>query len=113
MAHFLARNKLLILLALVVLGAGLWYAFLGASDTGSLLVNEDLTTSTNASDKELVQTLLQLRAIELNGTIFTAPSFMALQDFGSQIVPEPVGRPNPFAPLGASAAASSTAAGGQ
>jgi hypothetical protein len=72
---------------------------------GSLIETQDLTQATPA-DADIVNTLLELRAVSLSGTIFSDPAFLRLKDFGSQIIPEPVGRPNPFAPLTGSAAAS-------
>jgi hypothetical protein len=80
-------------------------------DDAALLVTEDLTQATE-SDRDIVNVLLQLRAVTLSGTIFTDPTFMTLQDFGSEIVPEPVGRPNPFAPLGLNTQASTSTAAG-
>jgi hypothetical protein len=103
------QNKMVILVLGSVLAAGAaWYLFLRDTTTTPLLVTEDLTTTTGA-DKDVVETLLQLRAITLSGTIFTDPAFVSLQDRGTQIVPEPAGRSNPFLPLAGSAPATSTA----
>jgi len=63
----------------------------------SLLTTESMETG--SVDSTLVDTLLTLRAVSLSGTIFSEPAFAALQDFGTQIVAEPVGRENPFAPI--------------
>lgn len=60
------------------------------------------------ADQELVATLLTLRAVTLSGKIFEDPAFRNLRDFGTTIVAEPVGRPNPFAPLGSTPSATST-----
>jgi hypothetical protein len=93
------QNKFVILvLGSVVAAAAGWYLFLRDTTPQALLTTEDLTTSSGA-DKDVVETLLQLRAITLSGTIFTDPAFIALKDNGTQIVQEPMGRPNPFLPL--------------
>lgn len=97
--EMLKHNKIVIIVLALLVGTGAWYGLSGNSGTGSLLVTEDFTTPAGESDKDLVATLLQLRSVSLEGTIFSDPSFQSLQDFGSQIIPEPVGRPNPFAPL--------------
>jgi len=94
----------------IVVAGVVWYSFM-RDDGGELLVTEDLTQATE-SDRDIVNVLLQLRAVTLAGTIFTDPTFMALQDFGSEIVPEPVGRPNPFAPLGFNTQASTSTSTG-
>jgi len=92
------QNKLVILICVgVVLAGVVWYSFMRDKSAESLLQTNDLT-ATNTIDSDVVTILLQLRAVSLSGTIFTDPAFMSLQDFGSQIVPEPVGRENPFAP---------------
>lgn len=103
------QNKIVILLVGGVALAGMvWYSFLRDRGDGALLQTDDLTQATEA-DSDIVSTLLELRAVSLSGTIFTDPAFLLLQDFGSEIVPEPVGRPNPFAPLQGAAAASASA----
>lgn len=105
------QNKIVILLVGGVALAGMvWYSFLRDRGDGSLLQTDDLTVATE-QDSDIVNTLLELRAVSLSGTIFTDPAFLMLQDFGSEIIPEPVGRDNPFAPLPGSAAANAAAAG--
>lgn len=98
------HNKLVFIIVIVVIAGGVWY---GLSQSGA---PEPLLTTTSpagtlttgqGSDQEIIGTLLALRAVTLSGTIFGDPGFMVLQDFGTTIVPEPVGRQNPFAPLGA------------
>ena len=94
----LFKNKIVLLVLAGILLAGfIWYSFLRDKGT-TLLKTEDITAPT-AVDSDIVSVLLQLRAVSLSGTIFTDPSFLTLKDFGSQIIPEPVGRVNPFAPL--------------
>lgn len=58
------------------------------------------TTASTAVDQDLVAILFELKAITLNDDIFSNPVFRSLVDFGQELVPEPVGRVNPFAPLG-------------
>lgn len=90
-------------LALVV-AVGAWYFLGGSGGKEGVLVTENFATPVSQAEKDLVATLLQLRSVNLNGTIFSDPAFKSLKDFGSQIVPEPVGRPNPFAPLSSQSA---------
>lgn len=96
----LFQHKLFILLALIVIGAVAWYAFSSAGSAPSLTTSATAGGSgTSTADAQLVATLLQLRTVTLNSTIFSDPAFESLQDFSTQIVPEPSGRPDPFAPL--------------
>ena len=100
MFAILVNNKLIVIALVVVIGFTGWYALRGGSGSAELLETQDLTTPTSEADRDLVTTLLELRSVSLDGNIFNDPAFRALADFGSQIVPEPVGRSNPFAPLG-------------
>lgn len=84
-------------IAILVAGA-IWYGMTqGSASTTSVISTQ--TVGTSVDERELVETLLALRAVTLDGTIFNDPAFLSLKDFGTQIVPEPAGRPNPFAPL--------------
>lgn len=101
------KNKLvLIILGGVVLAGIVWYSFM-REDSTQLLQTKDLTTATSV-DSDVVGVLLQLRSISLSGTIFSDPAFQSLQDFGREIVPEPAGRSNPFAPLNGASVRTST-----
>lgn len=60
--------------------------------------------------RELLGTLDRLKSTTLDTSIFSDPVFTGLRDFGVSIAPQPVGRRNPFAPFGASAAAGAGAA---
>lgn len=92
-----SQYKLYIFLGVAVLLAiGAWWLLSDTSQDDALITTKNVQGV--AVDKELVGTLLQLRSISLSGTIFSDPAFQQLQDFGTQIIPEPVGRPNPFAP---------------
>lgn len=82
----------------VALAFGVWYSLSPSSSSQVLSAS-----STTGPGQEVVDTLRQLDAVKLDGGIFSEPAFSALRDFSTQIVPEPVGRPNPFAPLGRSA----------
>lgn len=90
-----------VLVAIIV--GGVWYGMSGGGATPEALLTTDIvdtgSPSANSEDRELVETLLTLRAITLSGTIFEDPAFRVLQDFGTTIIPEPVGRQNPFAPI--------------
>jgi hypothetical protein len=97
------------LLSLVVLLVVIFVAWFELSSTPAAPTSLIMTTTVaNSPDQQLVATLLTLRAVTLSGTILTDPAFRSLQDFTTQIQPEPVGRVNPFAPLSGAAAASAS-----
>ena len=94
---FLKQQKAVIGIIIVLVLAVAWYMLSGSSAPAPTLTSTDV--SGNAADKNLVSTLLALRAVKLDATIFADPSFLSLRDFSTQIVPEPAGRDDPFAPL--------------
>ena len=98
MMSFITRHIFLIAIVGVVVVGGLWYLLKGDSGTDELLTTTSASASESEAEKGIVDTLLTLRAVSLSGTIFSDPAFDILHDFGTQIVPEASGRPNPFGP---------------
>jgi hypothetical protein len=101
--NWIKQHFLLFIGVIVVLCAIVFYVMSSSAPAAPILVTSGSTgsPSSDSSDQELVSTLLALRAVTLSGTIFQDPAFVSLVDFSTPIVPEPVGRDNPFAPLGA------------
>lgn len=95
----LLQHKLILIASGLVVAVLVWYGLSPSS------VEPDLVSSPAAEgsqvDQGIVPTLLTLRAVKLDGTIFSAAAFTRLKDFSTDIVSEPVGRTNPFAPLSA------------
>lgn len=89
-------NLLIIVVLAIVVAGGAWWGLSGGSTP-----TPDLAPAAgdNPIERGLVQSLLKLRAVKLDGTILNDPAFVGLRDFSTQIVTEPVGRDNPFAPL--------------
>jgi hypothetical protein len=100
MRHFFAAHKTVVFIIVGVVLALLaaWWSLSGSAPSDGVLTAQGAETVAPGS-QDIVSTLLQLRTVSLSGTIFSDPSFSTLRDFGTQIVPEPVGRPNPFAPF--------------
>jgi len=98
MMNFISQHKIAAILVLVLLIGAAWYGFTASSAPAPVLSTTD-ATDTNPADQSLVSTLLQLQAVSLSGNIFSDPAFTSLQDFTTQIVSEPIGRTDPFAPL--------------
>jgi|SRR3989344_8651532 len=99
--QWIKQHKLVFIIIIVLIVFGVWYGLSQSSAPAPLLTSNSPSGSptVDGADRQLVTTLLALRAVTLNGSIFTNPAFVGLQDFSTTIVPEPVGRDNPFAPL--------------
>ncbi len=74
---------------------GGYVLFLAPSTESALTV----TATAPGPDQDLVALLFKLKEIRLDNALFADPLFQSLKDFGRDLVSEPIGRPNPFAPL--------------
>ncbi len=90
-----------ILLVFIAL-AGYSVFFTGKSDTAALVSDRAGSSTTAVVGKNLLTLLLTLKSIDLREDIFLDPAFRRLEDFSLELAPQPVGRVNPFAPLGES-----------
>lgn len=99
--QWIKQHKLVFIIGILLVVFGVWYGLSQSAPAAPLLTSSAPTGSPTIdnADQQLVSTLLALRAVTLNGSIFSDPAFLSLQDFSTTIVPEPVGRDNPFAPL--------------
>ncbi|MDB5238554.1 MAG: hypothetical protein JWM46_824 [Candidatus Kaiserbacteria bacterium] len=100
---WISQHKLVFIVIIIVIVAGLWYGLSQGGTPAPVLsttsASGSVSSKSSPADQELVGTLLTLRAVTLSGTIFSEQAFITLQDFGTTIVSEPIGRDNPFAPL--------------
>lgn len=97
---FIKKYQTIILFVVIVgvLFAG--YQFLLAPSNEPAL--EATPTEAAGPDQDLVALLFELKGIRLDNTLFADPLFQSLKDFGKDLVSEPIGRVNPFAPLSGS-----------
>jgi hypothetical protein len=96
MISSLLHNKFFILIIIIVVAGGAWYGLSSSSGPTPVLTSSAPDTT---GDSSIVSTLLALQAITLSGTVLSNPAFTSLKDYTTQIVAEPVGRNDPFAPL--------------
>ncbi len=108
MMDYISQHKLLSLVLLVVLIGAAWWGFTSTNAPSSVVSTDAIGAATGTQDAAIVSTLLQLQAVALSGTIFSDPGFLSLQDFTTQVVTEPVGRTNPFAPTNSTTTVQST-----
>lgn len=95
-----------LIIAVVVLGAVGFGGWLYANrDTSApieddLLVGVQMAADANPIDGDLLKALQDLQRLRLDGSIFSNPVWVTLEDFGKELAPQSAGRPNPFAPIG-------------
>ncbi|HEY4516780.1 MAG TPA: hypothetical protein VJG64_02440 [Candidatus Paceibacterota bacterium] len=108
---WILRHKIVAVVIVILVAGVAWYMLSGTSSDDSVLTSETETVAP-AGAQDLLDSLLALRSVSLDGTIFTNPAFQILRDLTTPITPEPVGRPNPFAPLGFDASVNASSAVG-
>lgn len=97
MISTILRSKLLVIAIIIVVLGGAWYGLTASSpSTGGALTSAapDVT-----GDEAIIQKLDALQTVTLSGDVFNQVSYPTLKDYSTAIIPEPVGRPDPFAPL--------------
>lgn len=93
----LNKNKVL-LIALVIVAVVGFYLFKGK---GTPPVATTQAGGAGGVGQELVIELNRLRALQnINTDIFKDPAYTSLQDYTQSVIAQPVGRVNPFAPIG-------------
>ncbi len=98
------KSALFVVGGLVVAFVAYVYFFPHSDD--AVLTSEAVATPI---ENELVQLLLRLETVTLPDGVFGDPTFQSLEDFSQELVPEPQGRDNPFAPLSGSRSTSASA----
>lgn len=104
MLDLLKKNKIILIIVVVIVAAFMWFGLAEQKPTNNLLSSE-VRSNSSPADQETLRVLLDMRSIRLDSSIFENPAFASLRDFGKDIIPEPVGRNNPFAPVGSSQSA--------
>ena len=97
-------NTIVITLAALLLAAGVyWYFFTGSGNQAPL------TSVPEASSAEVRFETLQSRLpVSFDTSVFSDVRFKSLQDLTQPIQSEPIGRSDPFAPIGAQSPAPAT-----
>lgn len=100
MNGFLKRYKNILIAAIIIIAAFVAYSLFFTGGEDATLVAEEVDAAEQVVEQELIGLLLELRSIRLNTSLFSDERFQSLKDFSQDVVQEPVGRVNPFAPLG-------------
>lgn len=94
------KNILLIVALIIVVGIG-FYMFTGSKPDEALTTTTGGIVGEPVVGQELVVELHRLEALRnVDSGFLTNPTFSSLQDFTVAVPPQPLGRENPFAPVG-------------
>lgn len=94
------NKNILLVGALIVVGIAGYFIFAGGSAEPAPLT-EIQSGSSSQIGQEIVIELNRLKSLQnINGDLFKNSAFVSLKDFTQIVVPQSVGRSNPFAPIG-------------
>jgi hypothetical protein len=97
-------TQIIATLFVIVAGFILWNIITKDPEVATLSATDSKDTS-SVGDAKTLETLINMRNLRLDGRVFESAAFNALVNTERQIVREPVGRPNPFSPVGTEASA--------
>lgn len=103
--EIIKKYKIILIIIIIVVISGIAYKALFNTDKTKDLLTSDTRLSNEENiativENDLLSLLLDIRSVKLDGSIFTKETFNSLEDFGQEIIPELIGRENPFAPIG-------------
>lgn len=96
----LTKNILIGSVVLVLVFASYKLLIKKEDQTGAGLVSTPAAVTSTSATREAATTLQKIKRIEVDTGIFSETSFVSLTDYRVEILPEAVGRDNPFAPVG-------------
>jgi len=95
---FFFKHKFIVVIIVIIVTAVAWYMLAGSSNSPDAVLVSESVQEIPPEAQDLLNSLQALQSVDLEGSIFTNPSFHLLKDFSTPIIPEPLGRANPFAP---------------
>lgn len=90
-------KKIIGIVVIIVLGF-IGYRFFFVSEPEPALESQNV--SNQSVGRELLTLLSTLQSLELDGEVLEDPDFLSLEDFSVSVSENPLGRRNPFAPIG-------------
>jgi len=103
LGELLQKYKKIFIALLVAVLVFIGFQFFAGNSSPDGLTSQPVAGIVPEEGGDLISLLLELKSIKLDTSILQNPVFLTLQDFSIELSPEPVGRPNPFAPIGVGA----------
>ncbi len=100
--------KKLIVPFIVIVGAFVLYSIFIKEEPTTSLLKKEVATSGDVLGAEIIKAINQISTLTLDRSVFDDPIFKTLIDRSEVLQPEPIGRANPFAPIGSTGAAPTT-----
>ncbi|PIQ68229.1 MAG: hypothetical protein COV91_05220 [Candidatus Taylorbacteria bacterium CG11_big_fil_rev_8_21_14_0_20_46_11] len=87
---------------IIIVGGFIYYLVTESSGGNVAMTHVEASPLQTTLGRDLLKTLARLKSTKIDTSIFSDPVFTSLKDFGVTISSQPVGRRNPFAPIGTS-----------
>ena len=100
---FQKYKKWIIIAAVLIISFIIYSTFFTGSREDDLLTSSVQQSSAEIVGSEIINALNQIESLKLDRDIFDDPVYRSLKDKSQDIAPEPIGKPNPFSPIGSSA----------
>ncbi len=97
MINIIKQNRILFIILAVIIMLFIAYGF-SDKTTSSVLIQKQAATDSSSIEQEILQLLMDVQSIKLDGSVFQDPTFNQLRDFGRKVIQEPTGKINPFLP---------------
>jgi hypothetical protein len=94
-------KKIILTILIIIILFVVYAVFIKKDPTENPLVDsQDLSGNSQILDNQITQALLRIEQIKLDKSIFSDAIYKTLVDRSEPISQEPIGRANPFAPIG-------------
>lgn len=91
------KTTIIVIIILVIAGGIYFYTNGSPKIPDSLLQKQN--PDAQASANRILSLLKQINSLQIKTNIFKSKEFQTLRDYSVEIMPQEVGRPNPFAPI--------------
>ncbi|MDO8565362.1 MAG: hypothetical protein Q7R67_01960 [bacterium] len=92
------KNRKIIGSVVILILAFFLYKFLAGSQVATGIVS--IGPSATEANIDLLQMAADLAVVDYNSNLFKSPGYLLLTDFSAPLIPQPVGRKNPFDIIG-------------
>ena len=108
-----SKTPIIILIVVLILAGVAYFYYTGTpKDTSASLTTTAQNSAAAAEGAKVLALLNQISSLQIDTSLFTSPVYQSLVDHTVQVIPQNVGRPNPFASLFGSIVPASPDTGG-
>ncbi len=93
------NTKIIVTVSVLVIMALTWFTFSKPKTQEGEIIQYGDGAQMSEIEKDMINMLSTVGKIEINDELFKNKAFSVLQDRSRAITEEPIGRPNPFAPI--------------